>query len=79
MNKETLLSKPYQHADNAFLDAQTVANELNESFNIIYTSGIGYEVVTKDFIIDRNYYHGFGGKKMFFELFTTVNPESTIK
>jgi hypothetical protein len=74
MQKETLISKPYQHLDNAFLDAQNVANELNEEFIIIYTSGIGYEVVTTEFKTDRLYYHGIGGKKCFFDVVEKVLP-----
>lgn len=75
MTSTQLLSKPYQSLDNAFLDAQTEANSTGESFRIIYTSGIGYEVVTMAFQIDRMYYHGEGGKKMFFDVKETVTPK----
>ncbi len=75
MTREIILSKPYQIADNALLDAQTVSNETGESFKIIYTSGVGYEVVTNNFITNRLYYHGEGGKKMFFEVITEVHPK----
>lgn len=75
MTAEILLSKPYQNADNALLDAQNVSNDTKETFHIIYTYGEGYEVVCEKWTLDRNYYHGIGGKKMFFDFITTVKPK----
>lgn len=75
MTAKELTSKPYSHLDNAFLDAQSVSNETGETFHIIETHGIGFEVVPGAFVLDRLYYHGWEGRKMFFDLRTTVTPK----
>ena len=70
-----LTSKPYKHLDNAFIDAQRVANETGKSFHIICTHGIGFEVVPDTFVLDRLYYHEGDGSKMFFDYKETVHPK----
>lgn len=75
MTTQILLSKPYQSLDNAYLDAKNVSNDTGETFHIINTYGLGYEVVCNTWELDRNYYHGLNGKKMFFDFITTVRPK----
>lgn len=76
MTIQQLTEKPYRELDNAFLDAQAVANQTGEAFHIIETHGIGFEVVPGTFVLDRLYYHDGEGRKMFFEFKETVYPNS---
>ena len=75
MTSAELTGKPYKQLDNAFLDAQSVANSTGETFHIIYTHGIGFEVVPAGFVLDRLYYHSGEGQKMFFDFKETVTPK----
>lgn len=74
MTIKQLTEKPYKQLDNAFMDAQSVANQTGEAFHIIETHGIGFEVVRDSFNLDRLYYHNGEGRKMFFDLKETITP-----
>lgn len=44
----------------------------------IYTYGKGIEIVSEEFETDRIYYHGEGGKKMFFNLICFSEPNGHV-
>jgi hypothetical protein len=63
-----------QDLQEAITKAQALANENNEKLHIIKTVGEGFEIVLQHFDMGRKYYHGEGGKKMFFTYVKTVEP-----
>lgn len=58
----------------AINDAAERALESQQPLHVINTHGYGYEVVTDAFDLNRTYYHGERGKKMYFTLIKTVYP-----
>lgn len=50
----------------------------SKSFIVIHTHGEGCEVCNSDFDLDRQYYHGEGGKKMFFTHIATIEHSQDI-
>ncbi len=53
--------------------AKDIIQETKETLNIINVYGEGYAVVTADWKLNRNYYHGDYGKKMFFDFVCSVS------
>lgn len=72
--KIELFAKPYRNLDNAFADASQYVKETGETVHIIETT-FGFEVVRNSFKMDRNYYHGNGGVKVFFTHIDSIEPD----
>src|SRR5882757_1280822 len=63
----------------AKIEAQNLANESKQECAVINVHGYGYAVVEggiNGWKLGRNYYHGKGGKKMFFDLIKIFYPKS---
>lgn len=58
----------------AIREAIQIVKEKKATQRIIRIHGEGYAIVSYDFLLDRKYYHGEGGKKMFFSYVCTIEP-----
>lgn len=54
--------------DQVFQDKGKAFNAAKDGQYIIYTHGLGYEIVDNDFYIDKIYYHGPYGVKRYFDV-----------
>ncbi len=53
---------------------QEQANEFGQTLHLIEVYGHGFQIMSENFQLDRNYFHSPSGKKMFFQFIETIKP-----